>query len=152
MCPGIFILVIQGQFNFVTYYNAMKKHENAFRFTLTNQNHSILSESWPLTPSGMIRVQLMIGGHGKVVWGHNPFITNNSRQDGDRDEQTVPNGLACQVALEGMHIELLRSWPDLDLTWDLILKLTFPGTCSEPASREYDNFSFDDVLSQNCWS
>ena len=61
------------------------------------------------------------------LWGHNPLLTNNSRQDGDRDAQTVPNDLARQVTSKGMHFDLLGSCPDLDLTWGQILKLTFQG-------------------------
>ena len=45
------------------------------------------------------------------------MFANNSRQDVDRDAQMVPNDLARQAASEDMHIDLLRSWYDLDLTW-----------------------------------
>ena len=45
----------------------------------------------------MIRLQLMIGGHGKVIWVHNPFFANNSRRDGDRGAQMVSNGTKRQI-------------------------------------------------------
>ena len=143
-------------------------------------NQPILSGSSPLTPSVMIQVQLMIvtGRSPEVKWDHNNFFANNSRQDRDRDVQMVPNELARQAASENMHINLLRSWPDLDLTWGQILKLTFQyqkvnvsnwlhelkmivsflSLCHsyeksyqwKTISVKSDSFSFDDFWSQNC--
>ena len=55
-------------------------------------------------------------GQGEVTRGQNPVFANNSRQEGDREAQMVPNDLARQAASEDMHIDLLRSRPDLDLT------------------------------------
>ena len=58
-------------------------------------------------------------GHGEVAWvkwRHNPFFVNNSRHDGNRDTQIVLNDLASQAASEDVHIDLLGSWYDLDLT------------------------------------
>ena len=91
------------------HYKPMGKYENASRFAWTNRNHPILSGSWPLTPPVMIRVQLVIGGYGKVIWDHKrsqSFFANNSRQDRDRDAQMVPCDLACQDASEYMLIDL----------------------------------------------
>ena len=52
----------------------------------------------------------------------------------------VQNALSRQDASDIMQINLLRSWPDLDLTWGQILKLVFQsqevGTCFEPARRD----------------
>ena len=45
------------------------------------------------------------------------FFSNKSRQDGDRDAQMVPSYLARRAASEVVHIDLLGSWSDLDLTW-----------------------------------
>ena len=60
---------------------------------------------------------LMVTGRSpEVNWGHTLFFANNSRQDGDRYAQMVPNDMACQVASKDMHIDVLRSWPVLDLT------------------------------------
>ena len=114
----------------------------------------------------------------EVTWGHNPFFFfNNSWQDGDRDAQMVPNALTRQAASEDMHIALLGSWPDFDMTWGQILKLTFqfqkvyiPNRLDKANTmvsfsylsyqRNYqwitislknDNFSLDDLWSQNCW-
>ena len=44
------------------------------------------------------------------------FFANKPRQDEDRDAQMVPNDLALRTASEGMHINLLGSVSDLDLT------------------------------------
>ena len=48
------------------HHNPMGKHENASRFVQTDQNHPILSGSWPLTPSVQIWEHLTIGDHGEV--------------------------------------------------------------------------------------
>ena len=48
-------------------------------------------------------------GHGKVILGHNPFFTNNSRQDADRNALIVPNDLVHQAAWDDMHMDLLGS-------------------------------------------
>ena len=52
----------------------------------------------------------------EVKWRHNPVFANRSRQDGDRDAQMVPNDSARRAASEDMHIDLLESWSDVDLT------------------------------------
>ena len=39
----------------------------------------------------------------------------------------VPNDMACQDASKNMRINLLGSWPDLELTLGHILKLNFQG-------------------------
>ena len=107
------------------------------------------------------------------------IFTNNSRQDGGMDAQMVPNDLSRQADLWDMHIDLLGSWPDLALTWGQILKWTFQdkkcmwrtgltrrtGWCLfhlyishikmlsiKNDLGENDNFSFDDLRSQNCWT
>ena len=41
--------------------------------------------------------------------GHNPFVANLSRQDGDGDAQMVPNDLACEAASDDVDIDLLGS-------------------------------------------
>ena len=62
----------------------------------------------------------------EVKWRHNPVFANRSRQDGDRDAQMVPNDSARRAASEDMHIDLLESWSDVDLTltW---LEVKFPN-------------------------
>ena len=67
------------------------------------------------------------GRSSGVTWQHNPFFANNSRQYGDRDAQILPNDVSCQAASEVMHIDLLGSGSDLDMTWGQILKSTFQG-------------------------
>ena len=42
------------------------------------------------------------------------FFAHNSRQDGVRDAQMVPNDLAVQAASEAMHVDFLGH--DLTLT------------------------------------
>ena len=127
----------------------MGKCESASRFVQTNRNHPILSGLWTLTPSVMIRVHLMIGvtvRSSEVTWGNNPFFANNLRQDGDKNTQMVPNDLARQGDSEDMHIDLLGSWPDLDMTWTKvrfrnwqILLLTFQG------QNAYDPNRLDEI-------
>ena len=58
------------------------------------------------------------GRSPKVKRRHNRFFfSNKSRQDGDKDAQMVPSYLARRAASEVVHIDLLGSWSDLDLTW-----------------------------------
>ena len=57
------------------------------------------------------------GRSPEVRLGHNQFFTNKSRQDGDRYAQMVPNDLARWTSSDDVHIDLLGSWSDLDLTW-----------------------------------
>ena len=64
-------------------------------------------------------------GRSYEVTRSNPFFANKSWQNRDRDAQMTPNDLARQAALEDMHIDILGSWPDLDLTWGQLLKLIF---------------------------
>ena len=119
------------------------------------------------------------GRSSKVTWGHNRIFANTSRQNGDMSAQVVPNDLSSQVALWDMHIDLLGSWPDLALTWGQVLKWTLQGKkcmCRTGLTRrtrwrlfqlfishikklsmkndlgENDNFSFDGLQSQNCWT
>ena len=112
------------------------KYENVSQCT-GQWNHPILSGSWPLTPSEMIWVQLTIGVTGRspeAKWGLNQFFANKSWQDGNRDAQMVPNDIAHWAALEHMHIGLLESWPDLDLTWTEVKFWNWlSSTCFEPA-------------------
>ena len=77
----------------------------------------------------------------EITWCHNPFFAHNSRQNGDRDAQMVPNDLDRQDDSEDMHIDLLGSWTDLGLAWT-VLKTNFKidlsrskSTCFEPARR-----------------
>ena len=61
--------------------------------------------------------KLGAGSRGRMFASSpNLFSTNDSRHDGDRDAQTVPNDLARQDASEDMHINLLGSWLDLELS------------------------------------
>ena len=114
-------------------YKHMGKYENASHFALTDRNHPILSVSWPLATPVQVRVQLTMGGHGKVTWGQmrsQSLFYQKSRQDGDRDAQMMINDLAHRAALEDMHIDLLGhnltlTWPCPDLIWGQICKLTF---------------------------
>ena len=78
------------------------------------QNHDHTPHLWW---SGCNWWSGIMGRSTEVTWGRNPFFANNSRQDGDRDVQTVSKDLASPIASEDMHIDLLWSWPDLDLTW-----------------------------------
>ena len=57
------------------------------------------------------------GRSPEVKWRRNPFFANKSRQDGDRDAQMVQNDLARRATSGVVHIDLLGSWSDLDLTW-----------------------------------
>ena len=76
------------------------------------------------------------GRSPEVKWRHNPFFANKSRQDGDRDAQMVPNDLARQAASKDMHIDPLRSWPDLVLMSNFEIDLSRSrGTCFEPARQ-----------------
>ena len=63
--------------------------------------------------------KLRICSLGPKFSSPNPFFANNSRQDGDRDAETVLHDLARQDASEDMHIDLLGWWPglDLNLSW-----------------------------------
>ena len=70
-----------------------------------------LRRSWCTWESGVTRRS------PEVKWDHNPLFANESRQDGNGDVKMVPNDLTCQAASKDMHIDLLGSWRDLDLTW-----------------------------------
>ena len=65
------------------------------------------------------------GRSPEVKWRHDTFFANKSRQDGDRDAQRMPYDLACRAASEDVHVDLLGSWFDLDLTWGQIFRFTF---------------------------
>ena len=95
----------------------------------------------------MIRVQLMVGGHWKIIEGPNPFFANNSWQDRDRDTHMVQNDSTRQFGSEDMHIDLLRSWPNLHLAWPEVEFWNWPSrpkdTFSKPSRRaEHDGAVF----------
>ena len=136
------------QFLWPPHYEPFGKYENVSCFTWANQNHPILSGSWPLTPSVTIRVQLAVGGHREVQWGHSLFFDYKSWHDGDRDALMVPNDLTHWAATENVHVDLLGSWSHLDLTWpDLtqgqILKWTFQG---QKVHSEPDQWCIHDAV------
>ena len=96
------------------------------------------------------------GDHGKVTWGHMRsqfvfFFANNSRQDGDRDAQMMPNDFARQTVSEDMHIGLQGPWPTLtwpDLRSDFEIDLSGPiSTWSKLARRgEHDGVIFSFIF------
>ena len=121
------------------------------------------------------------GGSPEVKWRHNPFFTNKSRQDGDRDAQMLPNDLARRAASEDvqLHIDPLGSWSDLGLAWPGVKFSNWPFKVkkymcrnssmrrarwchffrifhiekvnNEKPSPWKTTLSFDDLCSQNYW-
>ena len=99
-------------------YKLTGKYESDSRFVLTNRNHTIISESWPLTPFVIIREQLMIAGSMEgQLRSHDVTICFPPITRDRMEIQTYKWCQTTQYASEDMHIELLGSRPDLDLTW-----------------------------------
>ena len=139
-----------------SHHKHMGKYGNAFRFAWTDRNRPILTESWPLTPSVMIRVQPTIGGHREVTWDHmrsNEVLIRFSPISRDRIDietrkwcQTTwlvkPLRKMCKLTYMGHDLTL--AWPDIRSKIEIDLSRS-KTICFEPARRGKHDGAFSRI-------
>ena len=89
----------------------------------------------------LVRVQLIIGGYGKVIWGHmrSQFVFSPISSDTmEIETRKLPKELARQDASKDKHIDLLGSWPELDLAWPEIKFWNGPSRSKSLVSNGLD--------------